>query len=370
MPLRFVLIFSNGREKLLPVSKTIKLGLPLMLALLGLEPGNARATTFLELQSTYLGDGWFQYQMTVMNDPFFAEADVTGLGITFTNEIEHSTTSTNWINSDWTNSYSGWSFTNGYPARPYTETFQIRSSETSYKMAATNKWEGAIFTLSLYFSELDPAMLTGIVSEDIAAYVGGVPCLVPCRPEEADGSPTNFVYVLKLLPDIQINQLILENGNAHGVDFTWNDPSTFLLQGSADLNNWTNIAYLWSYPPETIWTTNQSLGNYGQFFRLAIVSFDHTTNLPPLTSSLLLAPKTIAKVAITTPRVTGCRFANGKVVVNVAAQSGQMVQVRAMDSHGTTQQIQQAVAQGASVAVSFDAASLPSPLFFQAVVVQ
>jgi len=67
-------------------------------ALLLLGAQTSLATTFLQFDSTYLGDGWFQYRMDVMNDPFFTEADVTGLGITFTNQIDASTTSPNWTN--------------------------------------------------------------------------------------------------------------------------------------------------------------------------------------------------------------------------------------------------------------------------------
>jgi hypothetical protein len=80
----------------------------LVVFLLGLE--NSFATTFLQFDSTYLGDGWFQYRMQVMNDPFFIEADITDLQIHFTNQIDHSTSSQNWTNSSSGNSYSDWSF--------------------------------------------------------------------------------------------------------------------------------------------------------------------------------------------------------------------------------------------------------------------
>lgn len=44
-------------------------GLSLLLGLFWLGPGIAGATTFLTLQSTYLGDGWFQYQMSQAAKP-------------------------------------------------------------------------------------------------------------------------------------------------------------------------------------------------------------------------------------------------------------------------------------------------------------
>jgi hypothetical protein len=343
-------------------------GLPLLLGLLWLGSGIASATTFLTLQSTFLGNGWFQYQMTVMNDPFFTEADITGFEIiTFTNQIDQINGTQGWAYTGITN---GWAFTNGYPARPYVETFLVRSSETSYRLSSGTNLDGAFVLLSLVLTEMYPGVAEGVVSGNIVGYVL-MPCLVPCSPEEADGSPTNFVYTLKLLPDVIINSLIQTNSQIYGVDFTWDSESTFLLQGTADFNVWTNIAYVWSYPPETLWTTNTPLNAYGSFFRVALVADGHSTNLPPLTSSLALTPKTVAQgsLTLTTPRVTGCQFARGKVVVNLATQPGQTVQVKAVDSHGTIRQTQPVVAAGASATVSFDAASLPSPVFFRAVAV-
>ena len=349
------------------------LGLPWLLGLLWLGLGAANATTFLQLQSTYLGDGWFQYQMSVLNDPFFTEADVTGLQINFTNQIDQSNGAQGWGNIDFDSSYSvsSWAFTNGYPARPYTETFLVRSSETSYRLSSGANFDGAVVLLSLILAEVYPGVGSGVFSANIVGYAM-MPCLVPCSPEEADGSPTNFVYTLKLLPDVNINQLVQTNGQIYGVDFTWDSASTFVLQGTADMNTWTNIAYVWSYPPETVWTTNTPLNAYGQFFRVALVADGHHTNLPPLTSNLALAPdKTIAKAGIgATPlKVTSCRFTGGKVVVNLATRPGLMVQVQAMDARGTIRQTQQVLATGTSATVSFDTASLPSPVFFQAVLV-
>jgi hypothetical protein len=133
------------------------------------------------------------------------------------------------------------------------------------------------------------------------------------------------------------------------------------------MNIWTNVAYIWSYPPETIWTSNAPLNAYGQFFRLAEVAGDQTTNLPPLSSSLALAPKKFLKAAVATPAssITSCRFSGGKVVVNLATQAGQTVQVAVVNAYGTVLQTQQVTAQGSSASVTFGAASLPNPVFFK-----
>jgi len=347
------------------VQKKLGFCLPLLAALLCLVLVPARATTFLTLQSTCLGNGWFQYQMNVANDPFFTEADIEGLAINFTNQIGQIDGTNGW-------SYQGfndWEFTNSFPARPYSETFLVQSSETSYRLGQITNADGAMVLMSLFLAELYPGVAEGMIGGNIVGYAM-MPCLIPCSPAEADGSPTNFVYTLKLLPDVTINQLIQTNGQIYGLDFTWDSASTFLLQGSADMNLWTNVAYIWSYPPETIWTTNTPLNAYGQFFRLAMVAGDQTTNLPPLSSSLALTPKKFvsAGVAATTPKVTSCRLSGGKVVVTLATQAGQTVQVAAVNSHGTVLQTQQVTTQGSSASVIFGAANLPNPIFFKTAV--
>jgi hypothetical protein len=362
------------------VRRGSRLGLTLLLVLLGLETGTVRANTFLQMQSTYLGDGWFQYRMQVQNDPFFSQAEVTSLSIDFTNRIDYNVNAERWTNSDFDTIWSSWSFIADFPSRPYEETFLVRSSETTYKIATwstnldgTFNAAGCVVCMSLYLSDLHPDYPAGgTYSQNIVGYAF-MPCLVPCRPEEADGSPTNFVYDLKLLPDILIDHLVQTDGIYNGVDFIWGYESTFLLQGTTDFKTWTNVDYIWSYPPETTWNTDKSLGNYGQFFRLAMVAGYHTTDLPPLNAGLA---RPAAKVPATivsdpaTPRVTGCRPAGARMVVNLATLPNQTCKVQAVDSHRAVLQTRQVTATGTSASVEFDAASLPSPAYFQVVAAQ
>ncbi|MGA2180079.1 MAG: hypothetical protein ABSH15_10920 [Verrucomicrobiota bacterium] len=355
-----------GLGRLLKIHQSIATWF-LMVFLLGL--GNSFATTFLQFDSTYLGDGWFQYRMQVMNDPFFTEADIIGLQINFTNQIDQSTDSQNWTNYDSDNAYSCWFFSQSYPARPYEEVFLVRSAETSYRLGTNNGvLDGVLVVFSLYLADFNPWVLNGDVSANIVGYAA-FPCLVPCPPEQADGSPTNFSYTLKLLPDISIQQLIQSNGVVSGVDFLWDYDSTLLLQASTDLTTWTNVTYIWSVPPETLWITNTPLNDFGQFFRLELVADGYQTNLPPLTSNAVLAKPAASRVSVAPlaaiPRVSGCQMIKGKIAVSVATQPNQHYSVSALDSHKVVQATQPLTAAGNSATVYFDAQSLPTPVFFQ-----
>ena len=244
--------------------------------------------------------------------------------------------------------------------------FLVRSAETSYRLGANGVTDGALVTFSLYLAEFNPWAFGGVASANIVGYAG-FPCLVPCPPEQADGSPTNFSYALKLVPDVVIQQLIQSNGVIAGVDFSWDYNSTFLLQASTELTTWTNVAYLWSYAPETLWTNNTPLNDFGQFFRLELVASDQTTNLPPLNSHVLPAKTAATKtsVAATVPRVCGCQVFQGNIAVSVATQPKQNYIVSALDSHKVVQATQLLTATGNSATVYFNAKSLPTPVFFQ-----
>jgi len=348
-----------------------KIALSLLLGWLGL-PGfqTAHATTFLQFQSTALGNGWFQYQMSVMNDPFFTKADITGLSINFNNQITQSGDGTNWGYSGEANGYSNWGFTNGIPSPSYQTTFLVHSSETSWRLATKN-FDGAIVMFSLMLSDLHPgyAAMTanGTISQNIAGFAN-MPCLVPCNPAAADGSATHFNFALKLVPDVNINHLIQTNGVVSGVDFTWNYASTFLLQGSMDMNNWTSIAYISSSPPETVWTTNVSLNSFGQFFRVELVGGEVANSLPSARFKADIANSSIttkALVASATPQITRCQLAGNKIAVNVSAQTGETVQVSAVDSQGLIQQSQNVTLQSSLAMVNFDSAALPNPVYFK-----
>jgi len=340
--------------------------LRLILMLLALGPGKGFATTFLELDSSYVGDGWFQYRMQLMKDPFFSEAYVTELVVNFTNQVDCQTSPQDWTNTVWGNTQSDWFPSQDPPERPYENTFLMRSSETSYRLA-TNSFDGAAVLMSLYPVEWLFPYPSGIVSANLVGYAC-VPCLVPCGPDEADGSPATFSYALKLLPDVAIQRLIQTNGVVQGLDFTWGYASTFLLQASMEATTWTNVCYLWSSPPETVWTTNLPLNSFGQFFRLELVANGYLTNPPPLNANVLAASQAAVKgnVAAAAPRVSGCQAARGRIAVSISAEPNQACTVNAVDNHNVVRATQQVTVSSNSATVYFDAASLPTPVYFQA----
>ena len=302
--------------------------------------------------------------MKAFNDPFFTQTSVAGAQIGFTNEIDHISTSNNWDQTSHDNLYSAWAFTNGTaPALPYDVTWWLRSSEMNYKLQ-TNVFNGdVVMQLSLVFAGIYPGVSGGVFSQNILGCAG-LPCLVPCPPAEADNSPPHYNYKLKLAPDVVVKKLIQTNGIVQGVGFDWDSEATFMLQGTKDFQNWTNIATVWSDPPETSWTTSSPLNGLGSYFRLQLLTDGHSTNFSPTNPSLVITPK---GPGFTPAVIKSCQLAGGNIAVSFSSSPGQAYNVQALDSRLAVKQSLPMFSASTLTTVNFAPASLPNPVFFRVV---
>jgi hypothetical protein len=219
-----------------------------------------------ELESHYNGDGWFTYTLRTLDDPLISEIRLYQLDPLFTNFVA-SVPPAHWTNFVYQGSWEGIMYDQSSPQPRLNEiTFSARSSFTTFKR--------------------QPLGLTAVVFIQLAPLMGGegyggyvkLDCLVPCPPEEADGSPPDLVSRLELIPDVQVAGLIVTNSAVYGLTFSWNEPSTVELQGSHDMTHWTPVTRLFGDPPQTTWTTNVPLNSFGEFFRLMLVANRHVTN--------------------------------------------------------------------------------------------
>jgi hypothetical protein len=219
------------------------------------------ARDVIEVESRYLGNGCFQYTLRTLEDPFVTDIFFGYLGPQpFTNYVSN-TLPPHWTNSISEGNWWGIAYDASVPQPRVNETsFSVCSSSTSFRREQYGFQTTFAFLLADCFQ---------------TRYWAGTfnsPCLVPCAPEEADGSDHQMVFRFEIVPDLVINQLIVTNGEVHGVTFSWVSASTVELQGSHDLSYWTPVARLAGYSPATTWTTNSSLNACGKFFRLRAIS--------------------------------------------------------------------------------------------------
>lgn len=239
------------------MERSIRLIVVLVVNAIGLTAAISRDV--VEVESQYLGNGWFQYSLRTLPDPLIAEIGFGQLiPYPFTNYVA-SIVPPHWTNFMYQGEWNGIAFDASGP--------QPRLNEINFSVCSS----------SMYFRQQRYGFVTtiAITLADCFRdrYFGGylnLPCLVPCAPEEADGSPLQLVARFELIPDLIINQLILTNGEVHGLTFSGVSIETVELQGSHDLSNWTAVARFPGISPG-MWTTNSPLNAYGEFFRLRAV---------------------------------------------------------------------------------------------------
>jgi hypothetical protein len=256
---------------------------------LALQPASVRAGTWLELESRYLGNGWFSYQVGNLWSPRMASINITSVEPHFgTNLVELGETPANWHSTNYPSGDLVWSVDVPYPhwqVRPYKPLFQARSSWT-------NCVEGrVILTMSLCLVELDG--YTPGVSPNIVGY-WIAPALVPSLEPPSNSVPP-LLYTNLSFSDVVIQDLVRDSQGIKGISFTNETSATFLLETSANLTNWLRITYLYGVAGTNTWTTNYNLGQKGNFFRLQYVGDGHL----PLTNLLPIAASSSLKLAAT-----------------------------------------------------------------------
>jgi len=221
-------------------------------------------------QSAYLGDGWFQYDVTIHNDPFFQAVEMPNLHIhSFTNFLAYGPIPTNWSITNLLNSI-GWAYTNSSALPlPYNVTFLAQSTNTTYK-------EGELQFLMVVYPQdqyISPLMT---VSWGIVTTISG---LIPCAPEEVDESPPSLYASEGITPDIHIDDFLVISNRIFGLSFSWEYESTMIISACDDLKSWTNISYALGNPGQTTWTSSVPLDVYGRYFRIKLFATEQRSEL-------------------------------------------------------------------------------------------
>src|ERR1051326_1137960 len=214
----------------------------------------------VEVESRYTGNGCFQYTVRTLEDPFVTDIYLGNLiPQPFTNYVS-SILPPHWTNFVSDGQWWGIAYDVSSPQpRLNGISFSICSSSTSFRRGPYG------------FQTVFAVLLADCFRIRYISGYHNLPCLVPCAPEEADGSESQLVSRFELIPDLIINQLILTNGEVYGLTFSGVSLENIELQGSPDLTNWTVIARFAGSSPG-MWTTNSALNAYGEFFRLRAVS--------------------------------------------------------------------------------------------------
>lgn len=236
------------------------------LFLLSLTAALSFGASLFELESTYLGDGWFRYRVKAVPDQFFHELELTSFGLPFTNRTDYGELPAKWISESSLPHRADWIYDSFDPQlQPYEAVFTARSSETGFRTI-----NAKVLGYSFTYNSGTPG-----AADVTGAGLADFPVLVPCPPAQADNSPTNRVSGFEALPSLRIQKLEMTGGNVNGITFSGSGDFTVRLQATTNLSDWREVAYLFGSGSSTTWTTNQPLNPLGNFFRLELVGQGH-----------------------------------------------------------------------------------------------
>jgi hypothetical protein len=208
----------------------------------------------LEVGSTYLGDGWFEYRLQAVQNPLASLFGLQDLSVPFRELVELGPPPADWAERLGGEDRVRWSWlgaggTEPVPT-PYAAVFRVRSELSSFRRARADVvWM------------FKPASV-GVVYADV---------LVPCLPEAADNSPTNIVQYCLTWPEVRIETLVVTNHLPQGLVVTCTNSVQVEVQASSDLRQWGPVVTFNLIAPVHRWTSPVRLDAYGDYYRLRVI---------------------------------------------------------------------------------------------------
>ena len=317
------------------------------------------------LESSYLGDGLFKYEMTVHHDPFFA-LERNSFGVSFPGLIDVVEHTPGWTFNNQTNS-----FVLEYPEglfcipRPYSAYCIVRSAYTNY---CVNSFDNARVIISGDIVPLKDSFGTqysGVVSMNIVFY-SFMNALVPCLKEDADGASPIFTHDFEMIPDVRIDGVLNLNNEANGLEFSWKEDSTVLIQASTNLQDWVDIQYALGSPPSTNWIAPEPLETYGKFFRVLLAARGHRPELLGAAAPQMAAMSLVETQTTPSFRLTGIHRGKMTVQIDTEPDSRYAVSVKQTGSKQIFKIIE-CTAEGLEIRVDIDMTGFPASAYIDVV---
>ena len=234
------------------------------LVLVFLAPMVAGAADFLQVESSYIGDGWFQYRVKLEKDAYYEGAQIGALSVPCAGRTEYGVDPTDWSSNSSVADQAFWSFdTMQVQGRPYERTFLVRSSHTTFKTVDLSIQVTYVATPKTQLQTSQVTQIAGVMN------LRGV---IPCPPGEADASAVSFMEAVALRDDVRISSIVIENGVPTQLTYNWTFDSTVALEASFDLETWTHVATISGDAGMTQWDVTVPIQNLGQFYRLTLLA--------------------------------------------------------------------------------------------------
>ena len=291
----------------------------------GLAGTFGRADTSASLQTTSLGDGWFEYRFHLQYNAFFDVFDSVSWEVPFEGFQEFgSTDGASEVETSDLHFCVKWL---GEQPRETERVVTVRSESSlvGYAniyvcfLAVPSGWGGG----------------GGIISDNIAGYIRfqGLAPLAPGDPGLAGASTySNAVMV----PDPQITDCTVDS-----LTWNWSSGATMRIEASRDLLGWSSVTQVVNTAAVNTWVSPEPLNTYGHAFRVNLVSNKYSTAVGLLGSAKRgAAPAPAILPSGIEPRK------GGRIGIRFSSKSGHAYRVRVWDAEGRLLDQESVVADG------------------------
>jgi hypothetical protein len=239
------------------------------LALLALSSNLCRAyaSNLVMLDSEYLGDGIFEYRLTCNLQPYLERSGLSNFSLSFPGFDGVVQEAANWQRGP------------GFPTPPQAEAslvwlhnqtnreslpyqcaFRVRTQKPSFRLGTSQS------TDVLHWNDwAQPPGYRTHVQERLTLR-----CLVPCDPEQGDGSPPLYHDAGSDFPEISIPQCYLVSPEMLRLGITARTGLPLCLEATEDLNSWHRVGLLAASGSLTPWTVNTAGAGSLQFYRAVV----------------------------------------------------------------------------------------------------
>jgi thiosulfate/3-mercaptopyruvate sulfurtransferase len=247
----------------------------LALFALGSNLSPAYAGNLVTLDSEYLGDGAFEYRLTCNPQPYLMErSGLSNFSLSFPGFDSVVQEPANWQRApgfptvpqaeaslQWLRHRTNWE------NLPYQCAFRVRTQKSSFRLGTSQA------TNLLHWKDwAEPLGYRTHIQESLTLR-----CLLPCDPEQSDGSPPLYHDAASDFPEISIPQCDLMAFQALRLGISARTGLPLCVEATADLKSWHRVGFLAASGLTTPWTAHTTDAGALQFYRAVAgePEFDH-----------------------------------------------------------------------------------------------
>ena len=245
--------------------RTIKLQALVVAFILAVPRMQTFADWSVRLNSTYLENGTFQYNLFMDTGAIVTQVHQLGLVGPFTNRLSYITTPPGWVADTNDAEVVSWKKSDPVP-NPVAESFLADSLEQDFRT-------GDLYVTFIFDYRFCLFGRSTFHSANLAGFVR-LSALVPAPTEESDGSNTNITAQTVVVPDPVVSQT-----NIDELTIAWGSDSTLEIEASSNLVDWVGVDTILGVVPTVTWTSSTPLIAQGNFFRAKVLAGCHDTNL-------------------------------------------------------------------------------------------